>query len=196
MVVVSGHRRWLALVGVLLVLSVGTAVPALGQDGPTVVDALDGREPPTAAEIADSIRPIAPTIHQIDVGEPRSLRQEVDEGAQTSLIVASDVLFAFDSAELSPRAEAIVRDLAGEIGSAVGTVTVVGHTDSVGTDAYNQELAERRAEAVAAVLTAQLGEGVTLVTEGRGSREPVADESKDGAAAAARNRRVEIVFER
>lgn len=188
------------LVAVLL------AAPALGQDagptvvgqdaGPTVVDPLADGPVPTAAEIAERIRPIEPVVRRYELPEPRSLRQEVAEGERTTVSIASDVLFAFDSAELSERAEVTVRELAQDVRDAVGTVSVVGHTDSVGTDAYNQDLSERRAAAVAEVLADELGGDVDLVTEGRGSSEPVADESDGDAVAAAQNRRVEIAYER
>jgi OmpA-OmpF porin, OOP family len=173
------------------------AVPAVGQEaGPTVVDALEDGDVPTASEIAERVGPIEPVVRAIEVPEPRSLRQDVEEGERTTVSIASDVLFAFDSADLSARAEATVRDLAEDVREATGTVDVVGHTDSVGTDAYNQDLSERRSEAVAAVLADELGSGVDLVTEGRGSQEPVAEESEDDPGAAARNRRVEIAFDR
>lgn len=172
------------------------AVPALGQEeGPTVIDPLDDGDVPTAAEIAERVSPIEAVVNPIEVPEPRSLRQDVDEGERTTVSIASDVLFAFDSAQLSARAEATVRDLAQDVRGATGTVSVVGHTDSVGTDAYNDDLSERRAEAVAAILADELGGDVDLVTEGRGSREPVAEESEEDPGAAARNRRVEIAFE-
>jgi outer membrane protein OmpA-like peptidoglycan-associated protein len=71
---------------------------------------------------------------------------------------------------------------------------VVGHTDSQGSDAYNDDLSRRRAEAVAAVLRPELAGGpeLDLAVEGRGEREPVADNSTDEGRQA--NRRVSVTF--
>lgn len=172
--------------------AVGTATAAQ-EDGPRHVDPLEDADPPTAAEIADSITPLEPEVRQLEV-ETRALREERQEDDVAVVSIATDVLFAFDSAELSDRAETTVRDLAADLVDVGGTVTVVGHTDSVGTDAYNQDLSERRAASVAAVLADEL-DGIELVTEGRGSSEPIAPESDDDPSAAARNRRVEISYD-
>jgi len=100
--------------------------------------------------------------------------------------------FAFDSAQLSNEAQTILKRLAGQINQASGvsSVMVTGHTDSQGSDAYNQRLSERRAKSVADYL---VGEGVpagVIHMSGMGESQPVADNStEDGRA---RNRRVEI----
>jgi OmpA-OmpF porin, OOP family len=183
-----------AAVTLTLLAGAGGAGSSAQEGGPQVVDPLEDGDVPTAAEIADSISPLEPEVRQLEV-ETRSLREERQEDDLAIVSVASDVLFPFDSAELTQRAEATVRDLAADLVDAAGTVTVVGHTDSVGTAAYNQDLSERRAAAVAAVLEEEL-DGVEVVTEGRGSREPLVRESDDDPSAAARNRRVEIGYER
>jgi OOP family OmpA-OmpF porin len=69
-------------------------------------------------------------------------------------------------------------------------IIAVGHTDSIGTDAYNQKLSVRRAEAVKAFLVSQGIEKNRIYTEGKGEKQPVADnKTKEGRA---KNRRVEI----
>jgi OmpA-OmpF porin, OOP family len=180
----------IAVVGLLALVG-----PALAADeGPTSIDPLEGEPVPSADEIAESIRELDPEVRSIEVAEPRSLREEREEEDGTVVSVASDVLFAFDSAELSERAEQTVRDVIAGLRDDVGTIQVVGHTDSVGSDEYNRDLSERRAEAVAAVLTEELGTAVDVRTEGRGSQEPVVEESEEDPVAAARNRRVEITW--
>jgi outer membrane protein OmpA-like peptidoglycan-associated protein len=71
-------------------------------------------------------------------------------------------------------------------------ITVIGHTDSTGSDAYNQRLSERRADAVRERLVANGVSAGQLATVGRGSLEPRADnDTPEGRAA---NRRVEMVL--
>jgi outer membrane protein OmpA-like peptidoglycan-associated protein len=114
--------------------------------------------------------------------------------AQSEVIVLSDlgaVLFAFDSAELTEAARTQLNAIVGKLqGADVVSIRVVGHTDSVGTDAYNQGLSERRARSAADYLIAQGVPAGNLTTEGVGESQPVADNGSD--AGRAQNRRVEI----
>jgi len=101
------------------------------------------------------------------------------------------VMFAFDSAELTPAAQQRLQGLVTRLASpTVAKVRVIGHTDSVGSDSYNQVLSERRAGSVAEYL---IGQGLApgkVTSQGRGESEPLADnESEEGRA---RNRRVEL----
>ena len=76
--------------------------------------------------------------------------------------------------------------------SSVESVSIVGHTDSSGTDAYNQNLSERRAAAVKDYLASQGVDAGVMSTSGMGESQPVADNStKEGRA---QNRRVEITL--
>lgn len=140
------------------------------------------------------------------VGDARTTRlraftRAYDAGSATSaedddvtVTLASDVLFASDRHELSRRARAVVDRAAASIREQAddGDVRVVGHTDDVDTDAYNQALSERRAASVAQRLRARLGDGFTVTEAGRGETEPVAEGA--GPQARATNRRVEIEF--
>jgi OmpA family len=109
----------------------------------------------------------------------------------------SDVLFAFGKAELTPAAQAAIEAVDDDIGSGgSGTVTVEGHTDSIGSDPDNQALSERRAAAVRAALEPVLGSSYQYESVGFGEGKPVAPNAKpdgsDDPDGRALNRRVEI----
>lgn len=107
--------------------------------------------------------------------------------------VASDISFDFGKASIRPDARATYAKIANVLKTFDKTVIhVVGHTDSVGSDAYNQTLSERRAASVAQVLMDNGVPSARLQTEGRGEREPIASNQTD--AGRARNRRVDIVI--
>ena len=117
------------------------------------------------------------------------------EDGDITVTLASDVLFDSDEHTLSGAARGVVDRAAASIVEQAdsGEVHVVGHTDDVDTDSYNQKLSERRAGSVAERLRAKLGGDYTVTEEGRGESEPVADGTS--AADRAANRRVEIDFE-
>ena len=123
-----------------------------------------------------------------------------DQGRTTETIsLHSDVMFEFDRADLTPEAEAVVRRAAETLERNVDPdhpeIIIIGHTDGIGTDAYNDDLSVRRAETVRNLLVEEMGTGYTYVVEGRGSREPIAREGgPDDEQARARNRRVEFSY--
>jgi OOP family OmpA-OmpF porin len=101
--------------------------------------------------------------------------------------------FDFDSAKLKPAMKAALDDVAARIQASVGdeSLMLVGHTDSIGTEAYNQGLSERRAQATADYLIERGIPAARISTKGMGESQPVADNStKEGRA---KNRRVEIL---
>ena len=82
-------------------------------------------------------------------------------------------------------------DLAGKVkGINLEVIIAVGHTDSVGADAYNQKLSVKRADAVKAYLVSKGIEKNRVYTEGKGEKQPVADNKT--SAGRSKNRRVEI----
>ena len=104
---------------------------------------------------------------------------------------AADAFFDFDKSVLKPEGKAKLDGLVDKIKSiTLEVVIAVGHTDSVGSDAYNQKLSVRRAEAVKAYLVSKGIEKNRIYTEGKGERAPVADNKT--AAGRAKNRRVEV----
>ena len=104
---------------------------------------------------------------------------------------AADAFFDFDKTALKPEGKAKLDDLADKVkGLNLEVVIAVGHTDSVGSDAYNEKLSVKRSEAVKAYLADKGIDASKIYTEGKGEKQPVADnKSADGRA---QNRRVEI----
>lgn len=107
--------------------------------------------------------------------------------------LGADAFFDFNKSTLKPAGRQAIDELGATLsqrGASLQAVTVVGHTDSKGSDAYNQRLSERRAQTVANYLT-QVGVPANIISAyGEGERRPVADNSTD--AGRAQNRRVEI----
>jgi OOP family OmpA-OmpF porin len=111
------------------------------------------------------------------------------DGAMTFVLSDAADNFDFDSAVLKPKMKEALDGIAEKINAAsVSTVTVTGHTDSRGSDAYNQGLSERRAQSAARYLRGKGVEGIT--TQGMGEKQPVA--SNDTDEGRAQNRRVVI----
>ncbi len=115
----------------------------------------------------------------------------VGEGIQITF--DSAILFGFDSAELRSEARQNLQDLANSLEKYPNTeALIVGHTDGVGSDDYNQRLSERRAGSAAQYL---INQGVTrnrITTLGKGETEPVAsNDTEDGRQ---QNRRVEVAI--
>ena len=104
---------------------------------------------------------------------------------------AADAFFDFDKAVLKPEGKAKLDDVASKVKDInLEVVIAVGHTDSIGSDAYNQKLSVRRAEAVKAYLVSKGIAKDRVYTEGKGKKQPVADNKT--AEGRAKNRRVEI----
>jgi OOP family OmpA-OmpF porin len=111
--------------------------------------------------------------------------------AATKVTYAADAFFDFDKSVIKPAGKAKLDDLVGKIKDInLEVIIAVGHTDSVGSDAYNQKLSVRRSEAVKAYLVSKGIEKNRVYTEGKGEKQPVADNKT--AEGRAKNRRVEI----
>lgn len=106
---------------------------------------------------------------------------------------AADAFFDFDKAVLKPEGKAKLDEVVTKLNSInLEVIIAVGHTDSVGSDTYNEKLSVRRAEAVKAYLVGKGIEKNRVYTEGKGKKQPVAENKT--AAGRAKNRRVEIEF--
>jgi outer membrane protein OmpA-like peptidoglycan-associated protein len=117
----------------------------------------------------------------------------VNEGNQLRVIMPEGILFATDSATVNAAIQADLGDLADSLNKYPNTrVEVIGHTDSDGAAAYNQDLSQRRAAAVGAILKGYGVSGGRIVTYGRGEDQPVATNlTPEGKQ---QNRRVEVLI--
>jgi OOP family OmpA-OmpF porin len=111
--------------------------------------------------------------------------------AATKVTYAADAFFDFDKSVLKAEGKAKLDDLVGKVkGINLEVIIAVGHTDSVGSDAYNQKLSVKRSDAVKAYLVSKGIEKNRVYTEGKGEKQPVADNKT--SAGRSKNRRVEI----
>ena len=178
----------------------GAAIGALlgglicyAQDGDEDADGVHDRRDTCPGTPANT--PVNPNGCAIKV-YPDAPAQEVVAAPQDEVIVLSDkVLFDFNSSTLTPAANQVLADISKRLTeSAIIGVLVKGHTDSVGSEAFNQQLSQRRADSVASFLVSQGVAADKIHTEGHGEGQPVADNATDEGRA--QNRRVEIVVDR
>jgi outer membrane protein OmpA-like peptidoglycan-associated protein len=115
----------------------------------------------------------------------------VREGDNLVLDMPSELTFAVGSANIEPNFRATLDKVASTLGQYEKTyVDVMGHTDSTGSDDFNQSLSERRASSVAGYLGSRGVQQARLATKGYGESQPVASNTTEEGRAA--NRRVEI----
>ena len=115
----------------------------------------------------------------------------IRQGDELLLRMPSGITFAFNSYQVQPQFQATLNEVAQTLNAYPATmIDVLGHTDSVGSDEYNQRLSEQRAQAVANYLTARGVNRVRIATRGYGETMPIADNATEAGRAA--NRRVEI----
>ena len=122
---------------------------------------------------------------------PKPAAKPAPTPVKEKVTMAADAHFDFDKAVLKPEGKAKLDDLVGKLKAVnLEVVIAIGHTDSIGSNAYNQKLSLRRAGAVKAYLVSKGIEANRIYTEGKGETQPIADnKTKEGRA---KNRRVEI----
>ena len=136
---------------------------------------------PAPARPAEPAKPSAPTAKPA----PASVKQAV--------VIQADALFDFDKSVLRPDGRKSIDDALAKLkGVDVEMVIATGHTDSVGSDAYNQKLSERRAAAVKDYLVSKGIPAAKITTIGKGESQPVA--TNKTAEGRQKNRRVDIEF--
>jgi OOP family OmpA-OmpF porin len=147
--------------------------------------------------MADPVKPapevvVPPTPAVVTPPAPAVVPAPAPAPAVASKVTyAADAFFDFDKSVIKPEGKAKLDDLADKVKAInLEVIIAVGHTDSVGSDAYNQKLSMRRSQAVKAYLVSKGIDKTRIYTEGKGEKQPVADnKTKDGRA---KNRRVEI----
>jgi len=161
------------------------ATAAAGCDGAIVAPRAAAPAPAPAAAPAPAPRAAAPAP------APAAARPAPPPAAATKVTYAADTFFDFDKSVLKADGKAKLDDLAGKVKAInLEVIIAVGHTDSAGSDAYNQKLSVKRADAVKAYLITKGIEKNRVYTEGKGEKQPVADNKTD--AGRSKNRRVEI----
>lgn len=160
----------------------------------TPADAVPGCDVPlcVAPETLQDGKCVAPAVPAMPAPTPVPAPVPVVVAPTSEKVsFAADAFFDFDKATLKPEGKAKLDDLHSKLsGINLEVIIAVGHTDSVGTDEYNQKLSIRRAESVKAYLVGKGIETNRVYTEGKGEKQPVADNKT--AAGRAQNRRVEI----
>ena len=117
--------------------------------------------------------------------------ERVGEGIKVTF--DSGILFGFDSFELTPEAKQNIREMAETLKKYEDTnILVEGHNDDVGKDSYNQQLSEKRAQAVAKYAKSLGVDPSRIETRGYGEEQPVADNTTE--AGRTENRRVEVAI--
>lgn len=174
---------------------VGASTAGAVDDEPLTIDTL-----PTLSdsEVNEHRSPIdVPEVDAIDVPDIGPFEPEVTtSGGSTVVTLDTDVLFEFAEAELGESAQEAVAEAVADVPDGA-KVTVVGHTDSVGSDAANLKLSKERAQAVADVIEDERDD-LELDVSGKGEKDPVADNDKggeDNPEGREKNRRVEIRYQ-
>ncbi len=180
--------------------AIGGAVGAAG--GALVGNQLQKREQVANENdqiIAQQRQELAKNRELLDELKKQNLEaRETERGVIVNL---PDVLFEFGKANLTSGAREKTGDIAGVLtNQAKGRrVSIEGHTDSIGSDAANQVLSERRADSVAAAIESEGVNKERIVTKGYGKRYPVApnknSDGTDNPSGRSKNRRVEVIIE-
>ena len=162
--------------------AVEAPAPAVAE-APSVVDAAPAAmEAPALAEAPPAPSAVAP---------PKPAAPVAPAPTAVKVTFETDTFFAFDKSVLQPAGKAKLEDLVSKLqGTDIEVIVATGHTDSTGTDAYNQKLSMRRANAVKAFLVSKGLPAERVFTEGKGEKQPVA--SNKTAEGRAKNRRVEV----
>ncbi len=204
MTTTTGRRRRLAAVAVVVAVTVGAGTlgggVAYGDDPPgstttSPPPAIDPNSPNLMLPDGATLAPAKVLdIKQIVEEEGGEQRRE-DTNVDVTFALQAEVLFAKNSAKLSPAATARIRAIAGEVRTqGSGRVRVFGFTDNLGTYEHGLKLSKERAVAVQQVLARELDPGTAYDIRGYSEDYPIADNRTEEGRK--KNRRVEISFPR
>lgn len=194
-VAAGGHQELYAIYAAPAANRVSVSVPDTVQFADLAIG--QGQAPALPRQVDPAKVTLGPPNVRPLVNSSESDTEETDDdGANRTLRLAADVLFAYNKAVLTPKAKVILKKVAAQIDASRGTsVKIDGYTDSSGTDKVNQPLSEHRAQAVRKALQGLVTrKGVTYRSAGHGSADPVA--KNDDASGRRRNRRVTVAFAR
>jgi len=123
--------------------------------------------------------------------DPACVDQKKSTPVSNKVVFNADTFFDFDKFNLKPEGRQLLDQVAQQVnGIALETIIAVGYTDSIGSDAYNLGLSQRRANAVKTYLVSKGVDANRIYTEGKGKADPIATNAT--AEGRAKNRRVEI----
>jgi OOP family OmpA-OmpF porin len=147
-------------------------------------------EPMPAVPGAPAPAPATPAEPAAAPAEPARM---APASVRQSITIQAEALFDFDKSVVKPNGKRELDQAAAKMnGVDVEMVIATGHTDSIGTEAYNQKLSERRANAVKSYLVSKGVPASKITTLGKGETQPVAtNKTKEGRA---NNRRVDVEF--
>ncbi len=184
----SGNMQWKIGNASALCWRTSNWTPATAAPGCDGAIAPVSAAPAPVAAVAPVAAPAAAAPAATAVAAPAA---PAAGAAATKVTYAADTFFAANAAVLKAAGKAKLDDLVGKVKAInLEVIVAVGHTDSKGSDASNQKLSVRRAEAVKAYLVSKGIEKNRVYTEGKGSKQPVADnKTTEGRA---KNNRVEI----
>ena len=156
------------------------------------------QQPNVSPEFKTRILDLIFTVQDLG-GKVQDLQVKETE-TEIHIELAADVLFDFDKADIKPQAQQALKQVASVIREkSKGTVRIEGHTDSKGSDSYNQRLSDQRSNSVKNWLVDKEGlKGMNFATQGFGAKKPVASNTKpdgsDDPDGRQKNRRVEIIL--
>jgi OOP family OmpA-OmpF porin len=167
----------------------GACVVTSGQVLPECAGAKPAPAAPAPAAPARPAAPAAPT----PPAAPAAPARPAPASVRAAVVIQADALFDFDKSVLRPDGRKSIDDAMAKMGGVdLEMVIATGHTDSIGTDAYNQKLSERRAAAVKDYLVSKGIPASKITTIGKGESQPVA--TNKTAEGRQKNRRVDIEF--
>ena len=194
------HRILLTL---LLASGVSTALAAPYQIDDPIPPGAQGAVSPLSGEVRAIVGIESSVAGRVDplAAALKDLGAKVTD-MEIRIEMSADVLFDFDKASIKPVAEPALVNVATVLkGFPSAAVRIEGHTDAKGSDAYNQELSERRAKTVQDWLKKRADlQGVRFSTQGFGAKKPIVPNTKPNGAddpeGRQKNRRVEIVVKK